>query len=117
MPLFEYLCDSCGHFQSLTRGDRQRCPNCGATSRRRFAFNPKSPFQDHYNMSVGRYVHNETDFRDGLKKASETQTLRTGLEHHYEPIDYRDRDACGITDEHIAALDETKRREAAVKSS
>jgi hypothetical protein len=38
------------------------------------------------------------------------------LEHHYEPVEAGDRDAYGITDEHLAALEPTKKREREMKS-
>jgi hypothetical protein len=92
------------------------CPNCGLTARRRFSFNPKPMFQDHFNTSVGKYVTSDQQFRDELKRGSEAATLRTGLEHHYEPVEAGDRDAYGITDEHLAALEPTKKREREMKS-
>jgi predicted RNA-binding Zn-ribbon protein involved in translation (DUF1610 family) len=116
MPVFEFLCDSCGQILSLQRGDRMPCPNCGLTARRRFSFNRQTMFQDHYNTSVGKYVTSDQQFRDELKRGSEAATLRTGLEHHYEPVEFADRAAFGITDEHIAALEPTKKREREMKS-
>jgi DNA-directed RNA polymerase subunit RPC12/RpoP len=110
-PSFEYQCDSCGTILSLQRGDRISCPNCGLTAKRRFSFNRQSMFQDHYNNAVGRYVTNDRQFRDELKKGAEAATQRTGLEHNYEPVDVGDRAAYGITEEHIAALEPTYKKQ------
>lgn len=112
MQIYAYLCDACGHrFDSTVRSDRVRCPECGLEAKRRFSFNPRSGFQDHYNVSVGKYVRNDREFRDALKRGSEEATLRTGLEHHFEPVDAADRkEAFGITDDHMAALEPTERR-------
>jgi putative FmdB family regulatory protein len=119
MPIYEYLCDACGtRFETMTRGDRARCAGCGAQgARRRFSFRQQSTFPDHFNQAVGAHVTNERDFKDRLKKAGEEASIRTGIDHVYEPIDYSDRAACGITDDHIARLEETKRREAVAKSA
>lgn len=62
--------------------------------------------QEHWNPTVGRYVANERDFNDGLKRASEAASLTTGMDHNYVPVDLRDREACGATEE---GLEHSKR--------
>jgi hypothetical protein len=62
--------------------------------------------REHWNPTVGRYVTNERDFNDGLKRASEDATLTTGTEHDFQPVDLRDMDACGATGE---GLEHSKR--------
>jgi len=49
--------------------------------------------------AVGRYVQNQRDFNDALKKASDEASENTGMEHRYVPIDMADRDATGRTEE------------------
>jgi hypothetical protein len=61
---------------------------------------------EHYNPTVGRYVTGQRDFKDGLKRASESATLRTGTEHNYQPADLNDMAAVGATEE---GLEHSKR--------
>jgi hypothetical protein len=63
---------------------------------------------EHFNNSVGQFVTGKHNFRDVLKRQSEIQTIRTGIEHNYEPVDLRDQAACGATDE---GLYETEKRQ------
>lgn len=58
-------------------------------------------------MAVGKPVSNSRNFKDELKRQSETQTLRTGIETDYQPVDYRDTDSLGVDQE---GLDSTYRR-------
>lgn len=109
MPIFEYICDSCGHrTESTTRGDIHHCENCGLTARRRFSFRVASPFREHFNLATGAYVTNRTQFEDRLKMASEEQTLKMGMEVDYQPVDMRDAAACGLTPEDVAEVSETR---------
>jgi putative FmdB family regulatory protein len=109
MPVFEYICDSCGHrTESMTRGDIHHCQNCGLQARRRFSFQIAASFQSHYNVAVGKYVTNRTEFEDGLKVASEEQTVKLGMEVNYAPIDMQDREACGVSEEGAAAAIEAR---------
>lgn len=42
-------------------------------------------FQPHYNWSVGQQVETDRDYRDALKRCSEDQYQRTGLDADYQP--------------------------------
>ena len=42
-------------------------------------------FEAHYNWSIGQYVNNDREYRDGLKRAAERNSIATGLTHTYEP--------------------------------
>ena len=110
-PLYAYRCDSCGHETSTTeRGNRAPCANCGCNAKRSFGFRVAASFQPHFNHTVGAPVNNEREFADKLKRAAEVQTEKTGLYHDYVPVPAGDREAFGITDEHLAALEPTKKR-------
>lgn len=63
--------------------------------------------QPHFNNATGEYVTGERNFKDALKRKSEEMTVRTGMEHNYAPVDLREKDALGVTDE---GLDETRKR-------
>lgn len=84
------------------------CPVCGSRLQRKVSFSFHRSMPAHYNAAVGQFVGGKHDFRDALKRKSEEQTLRTGIEHNYEPVDLKDKDACGATDE---GLYETEKRQ------
>lgn len=75
--------------------------------KRVFGFSLVKPMQEHYNPTVGRVITNKRQFADGLKVASERETLRTGIEHKYVEVDPTDSKALGVTEE---GLDTTARR-------
>ena len=109
MPIYEYRCDGCGSFEATQRGDRVRCPNCGASARRNFGFRKGgSGFTGHYNVAAGRYVRSEGELRSAFAEASDAQSKLTGSTVDIQPVDYGDRDACGITDADVDRLTEEK---------
>ena len=110
MPTYSYLCDGCGHeTETQRRGDTHRCGNCGASAKRRWSFRQGPPaFEGHFNVAAGRYVSSERELRDTFKAASEEQTRLTGALVDIQPVDYRDKDACGITDADIERMKEEK---------
>lgn len=84
------------------------CPVCGCRLQRKVSFSFHRSMPEHYNSAVGEFVSGKHSFRDALKRKSEEQTLRTGIEHNYEPVDLRDQAACGATDE---GLYETEKKQ------
>jgi hypothetical protein len=42
---------------------------------------------DHFNQTTGTMIGSNRQFREELKEMSEVATLKTGIEHNYEPID------------------------------
>jgi DNA-directed RNA polymerase subunit RPC12/RpoP len=99
VTFYEYRCPVCGHATTTQRrGDRTRCVNCGASSHRDFRFRTQTAFQPHFNQTLGHHVNNDREFRDGLKRASEDATVKTGMEHDFQPVDLADHQAFGISD-------------------
>lgn len=110
MPIYSYICDSCGlESEILIRSDHAPCTGCGANARRRFSFRMGPPsFTGHYNVAAGRYVESEGDLRSAFAEASEEQSKLTGVPVDIQPVDMRDRAACGITDADVERLKEEK---------
>lgn len=72
MTLYAYQCDSCGLHDSTTRSNSVPCPNCGLTSKRKWAFRRGgATFKPHFNYAVGQYVHTDREFREALKRGGD----------------------------------------------
>ncbi len=99
--MYERKCKECNHsFIVLNKDVSEPCPRCSSSiTRRVFSFNPITSFQPHYSTALGRYVTTRQDFLDGLAKASEANTIRTGVEHNYVPVEWQDSSAFGATDD------------------
>lgn len=106
MPIYEFKCPTCGaryHFMDRDHLD-DRCVNCNTHLKRVFSFAIRPTMPDHFNNSTNTYVRNESHFRDELKRLSEEATEYTGIEHDYKPVDWRDKETIGVTEE---GLDDT----------
>lgn len=107
MPQYQFRCDSCGNsYMVAHRSSVPPCPTCGTHPRRVWAFTHSNSMPEHFNNAVGDFVTNKQQFYDGLKRQSEEHTIRTGVEHDYQPIDpsdMKDQSAHGVTDEGLDA--------------
>ncbi len=113
MPVYEFKCPACltdyQTFRPLGQNQPPVCP-CGMTTKRVFSPPAVNVYQPH-TTSDGVEVTSDRQHRDHLKRLSEAQTTRTGIESHYVPVHPADqREVYGITDE---GLDSTYRREVA----
>ena len=110
MPIYAYLCDPCGtYIEILQRGDRTPCPNCGASARRKFGFNPgPAQFEPHWNSAAGQWVASEKDLKRAFSMSSDVQSEFTGQTVDIQPVDYRDKEQCGITDADVERMKEEK---------
>jgi predicted nucleic acid-binding Zn ribbon protein len=102
---YSYECQECGNeaidteFHPIGHPHSRKCEACGGVLRRSVCFSIKRGMREHFNPTVGSYVSGERQFKDGLKRASESASIQTGTEHDYQPVDLRDMDALGVTDE------------------
>ena len=111
MPFFDYKCQHCGHVtETMTPSDSSRCSLCGHPATRIFSFSVKHGVPEHFNNTLGTYVNNELEVRDGLKRAEEKQFEATGFHTKYEylsPADMSEASAHGVTEE---GMDTTRAR-------
>lgn len=116
MTLFEYRCPECEHrVVSHVRADRLEadCDHCDPANpiprvfRRLFSVSVQRPMQEHFNNTVGKPISDMRQFERELARKGDEYTERTGIETRYRPVDYRDREALGVTD---AGLEQTRRR-------
>ena len=63
------------------------CP-CGGVLRRDFHFQLGSTgLKPHFNHAVGKYVRNDREFNDALKRRAEENSIATGITHEYSRLD------------------------------
>ena len=108
VPIYEFRCRECGNTSDSRSREIRPCL-CGGVLRRVFHANIAASFHPHFNHSLGRYVSSERDFSDGLKRASEANSLATGTDHNYVPADITDMRACGATSEGLEHTERIKR--------
>lgn len=106
MPIYAFRCRECGSYKEALSRETTPC-SCGGVYRRQFSFSVKPDMPGHFNHAVGRYVSNEAEFKDSLKKLSEKDSKTFGVDVSYAPVDYSDRQSLGVTSEGLA---ETKQR-------
>lgn len=97
MALYAYVCVSCDTREEISNGavpladfnppSDMQCTSCGGVMRRRYSLSIHRPMQDHYNNTTNSMIGSNRQFREELKRQSETATLKTGIEHNFEPID------------------------------
>lgn len=119
MPTYEYRCPECknrsqlqmsiGEYSLWSQFECVEC-YCGTTMVRVFSFNQKPMMPEHLNSTTGQVVRSERDFRDQLKRQSEAETVRTGIEHNYVPVDVQDRQTLGVTAEGLDATYNRRRK-------
>jgi hypothetical protein len=67
-------------------------------------FAPRMGMEAHFNVALGRYVHNNADLQDGFKTLSEQQSLKDGITRSFIPVDPREaKTELGVTDEGLDA--------------
>jgi hypothetical protein len=59
-------------------------------------------------VAAGRYVSSEAELRSTFAEASDRQSRLTGQPVDIQPIDLRDREACGITEADVDRMAEEK---------
>lgn len=101
MAIHKYICKQCGRATEVSAPvgtSPQRpdlCSGCGsgdATAWRRdfSGVGLARPMMSHWNATTGTEVSDMKGFKDDLKRKSEEATLKSGVEHNYEPIEYAD---------------------------
>lgn len=117
--LYTYFCPTHGEFRCATRADHTHCHlnmSCTQPAQRRWGFSVASSFQPHFNPSLGVGVNSDREFRNNLARASEEASapginyLADGTpvpierpQHHFTPVDMRDKEALGVTNEGLPA--------------
>jgi hypothetical protein len=105
--LYPYRCPRCRAIASSSRftalGEQlpEICPHCGQFGglERIVKVAVKKDTEAHFNHSLGRWVSNDREFNDGLKRAAEKSHNELGTSGDFVRVDVRDTDACGVTPE------------------
>lgn len=93
-------------FRSTARTDNLPCPSCYCLAVRQFGFNYKPPMQEHFNSTTGQVVRTDLQFNTQLKRMAELASLRTGIEHTFQPVTPTTKESLGVT---TAGLYETEK--------
>lgn len=114
MKLQDYKCHNCDQFFVGTHVLSEAlpelvCPFCGmqGSIKKKFSIAVHRPMAEHFNMATGTWESSMAGIREKFRKASDEATERTGIPHNFQPVDLRDKEALGVTDE---GLDDTARR-------
>lgn len=107
MPIYEYKCPYCNYrVPSLERADKlhvEECPSCGFSGdyKRVFGFAMKPIMHEHFNRSVQKPISSMKQYADELKRKSDEESARDGMERRYVPVDLGDPGAIGVSNEGI----------------
>jgi hypothetical protein len=66
------------------------------------------PLADGFSPATGTYVSGNRNLREQFKIASAQATERTGIPHNFQPVDMRDTETLGITEEGLADDNRTR---------
>lgn len=93
MSVYAYRCRECDRTHNTyslpPADDAGECP-CGGLYKRVWSVNFKTPYKEHFNGSVGQHVSSAVQHADILKRQSETETMKSGVEHKFVPVDPAD---------------------------
>jgi hypothetical protein len=107
---YQYKCSGCRFiFTTESRTDIPDCPVCHKPAKRDFVFNLQPSNPEHFSHTVGGYVSNDYELKEAMKRMSDEQSERVGMEHKYEYLtraEVVDPTAHGVTTE---GLDTTER--------
>ena len=118
MPLYDYLCDSCGFrseevFSIYDDSAHTPCSSCASRGEDILMRKVVTSFpgvtkgmvrEAHYNASVGGIVHNDAEFKSELSRRSDEASERNGFPVSFQPIDHRDAgEHLGVTQEGMDA--------------
>jgi len=119
--IYEYKCKVCGQPYALVtdmEDDYSRrsylgmqCDlACPGKLARVYSLNVQKSMQEHWNPSVGRYINNMGEMKSALAEKSDEMSERLRMPVNYQPVDLREKEALGVTDEGIPVYDRSYAR-------
>lgn len=108
MPVFDFQCVECGKVLEHNYSTYPYpCSLCSGRMKRKFQVAIKKTFTPHYNSAVGKYISNEHEFREELRRKSDETSESSGTEHNYTMVDLRDKP--GVTEDAADAIEQGNR--------
>lgn len=112
--MYEWKCKNCNRRRTLMRyfpDGTVFCLHCTNTAMVRvYSFSVKPSLQPHFNHATNTYISSDTAFRNELRRQSDEMSERLNLPVNYQPVDMRDKEALGVTEE---GLESTYNRQVA----
>ena len=99
MTRYEYKCPKGHTFRTSNASNLAWCHTHGHLSRRVWGFSFKPTMKEHINSTTGQYVRTEQQFSTQLKRMSESASIRTGIEHDFQPVDISTPTSNGVTEQ------------------
>ena len=118
--IYAYKCRTCGYeVDSEERGDTLGpCPgwpalNMGCTGQltRLFVVRTNAVMQEHFNSTTSSVISSDKQFDEEMKRQTDMQAARLGMDVQYERVDASDKAALGVTDEGIDASNRIRKEQ------
>lgn len=124
---YEYKCHSqrcLAVIRSDVRADYIICPECGWRAGRVWGVNVKPSFREGYNPSLNQHISSRSQLTSALSRATdEANQPRYNVDNegnvhevipapvNYKPIDMRDKEALGVTNEGLDSTYDSLKRQ------
>lgn len=107
MAKYDFKCPNCEEiYTDLLMGVNEEheyeCPNCGDWCIKYFgniSVRISGGLPAHFNPALGQEVTGWRDMEEKAKKLSDEQSKEQGMEVRYKPVDLRDKERFGVTDQ------------------
>lgn len=83
---------------------------CPGRLARVFSISVAKSMEEHWNPTVGKPISNMGQMRSELSRKSDEMAERLRMPVNYQPVDLREKDALGVTDEGIHVYDRSYAR-------
>lgn len=122
---YEYEGYGCGvRFRADVRADHLPCTCGNEMAQRKWGFSVAASFQPHFNSALGINVNSRSQYQSELARLSE-RASQDGVvydaegnshvvhrpEHNYVPVDLRDKEALGVTNDGLDATYDAWKKE------
>jgi len=116
--IYAYKCRRCGlQVDSSVRADtigpctRDYPIACSGELTRLFQVTVEPAMQEHFNSTTASVISSSRQFDEEMKRQTDIQSARLGMDVQYERVDPSNKAALGVTDEGIDASNRIRREQ------